>query len=243
MTSHSTPRATGVAARVLVFVALDGAVASMLLAVFGFFTVSVSFAACLIPAVAFAALIGWQPTHLALWLGAATLLPLAPATYAVLRSTRRLLAHGSDARAGREFWTSFVSGCRRLAWAAVATTAIVLLLAYDVALFGASDAMLLFTAAAAALVIALLIGLCAAAAAQDGLGPIETLTIAVRVIARRPHIALSWLLLVALGAGIASLPILGAPVALFLPALIGAGIHICNDALRLGVTDETRKTS
>jgi hypothetical protein len=242
MTAHTSPRATGVAARVRGLVALDGAVASTMLTVFGFFTVSVSFAACLVPAVAFAALVGWQPTHLALWLGAASLLPLAPATYALLRSTRRLLVRASDARAAREFWVAFASGCRGLAWAAVGTSAVVLLLSYDLALFGASDAMLLFTAAAAALVVALLIGVCAVAAAQQGPRPVEMLTIAVRAVARRPHIALSWLLLIALGAGIASLPIVGAPVALFLPALIGAGIHICNHALQLGVTDETRKT-
>jgi hypothetical protein len=118
-----------------------------------------------------------------------------------------------------------------------------LLLSYDLALFGAADAMLLFVAAAGAVVAVLLIGVCAAAAANPGLRPVPALGVAAVALARRPHVGLSWLLLIGLGIGAASLPLIGSALALFLPALLGAGIHICNDALRMPLTDETRRAS
>jgi len=67
-------------------------------------------------------------------------------------------------------------------------------------------------------------------------------TAAVRAIVRRPHIALSWLLLIGVGLAATALPLIGPAIALFLPAAVGAGIHICNDALRLPLNDETRQT-
>ncbi|MGK3954253.1 hypothetical protein ACLKM7_18185 [Microbacterium sp. I2] len=233
MTATPTPsRSAGGFARMRAVLALDGAVAQLVLAVFQYFVVSVSFAGCLVPVVAFSLLVGWQPTHLSLWLGALSLLPVVPAVYALLRSSRRLLAERADAGAGREFWRSFVRGARTLAWAAIAMSALVLLLGYDLALFGGSDAMLLFVAAAAAIVLALMIAVCAVAAACDGGSPVELLTAAAKATARRPHVALSWLLMLGLGVALAALPVIGAPFALFLPALLGVGIHICNDALR-----------
>lgn len=239
----ASSRATGVGGRVRALFALEGRVATTMLTVFQYFIVSASFTACIVPAVLFDVLIGWQPTHLALWLGAASLLPLAPGLYALLRSTRRLLGEGADAQAGRLYWASFRNGCRTLAWAAAGASAIVLLLGYDLALFGDSDAILLFAAGAAAVLIVLLISVCVVSVAKTSHRPVETLTLAVRTVARRPHVALSWLLLIVLGVGVAALPLIGAAVALFLPALLGAAIHICNDALRLPVTDETRPTS
>ncbi|MDR7185033.1 hypothetical protein J2X85_002067 [Microbacterium trichothecenolyticum] len=240
--SNTSSRTAGVGARVRAILALDGPVAGTALTVFQYFVVSVSFLACLGPALAFAALVGWQPTHLAIWLGAASLLPLVPATYALLRSTRRLLAERGEARAGRLFWRSFASGCRHLAWAAIAASAVVLLLAYDFALFGGSDAMLLFVAASGAASLAFFIAVSLAAEAKDEHAAVALATAAAKVIARHPHIVLSWLLLTGLGVAALALPVVGPPLALFLPALLGVGIHICNDALRLPLIDETRHT-
>lgn len=244
----TTSQRGGAAARVRALLALDGALAGTVLAVFRAFVVSVSFIGCLVPVLAFTALVGWQATHLAVWLGAAALLPLAPATYALLRGVRTVLAERGDARAGREFWTSFARGCRDLWWAALGLSAILVVLQYDLALFGGADAVVLLAAVAAAVAVVLLIGVCVVAAAQPmGTertlpGAVETVTAAVRVIVRRPHIALSWLLLIGLGLAATALPLLGPAIALFLPAAIGAGIHICNDALRLPLNDETRRT-
>jgi len=243
MTATATPpNAGGAVARVRAILALDGPLAALLLTVFQYFLVSVSFIGCLVPAFAFEALVGWQATHLALWLGALSLLPLVPAGYALLRSSRRLLAERGDARAGRQFWRSFAQGCRMLWWAALAQTVVVLLLAYDFALFGSSDAVMLLVMGAAALAAAVLVGVCIVAAARGVQRPIETIAVAVRVMARRPHIALSWLLLIALGLAATTLPLAGAALPLFLPALLGVGIHVCNDALRLPLNDETRRT-
>lgn len=241
--SNTSSRTAGVAARMRAILALDGPVAGTALAIFQYFVVSVSFLGCLGPALVFTALVGWQSTHLAIWLGAAALLPLAPATYALLRSTRRLLAERGEARAGRLFWSSFASGCRTLAWVAIAASAVVLLLAYDFALFGRSDAMLLFVAASGAVSLAFFIAVSVlAAAAKDVPGAVALATAAATVIGRRPHVVLSWLLLTGSGAAALALPVVGPPLALFLPALLGVGIHICNDALRLPLIDETRHT-
>ncbi|MFB7894290.1 hypothetical protein ACFC1I_18960 [Microbacterium sp. NPDC056044] len=239
----NTSRTTGAGARVRAVLALDGPVAGTALTIFQGFVVSVSFIGCLGPALAFSALVGWQSTHLAIWLGAASLLPLVPAMYALLRSTRRLLADRGEAQGGRLFWRSFASGCRSLAWAVIAASAVVLLLAYDFALFGGSDAMLLFVAAAGAASFAFFVAVSVlAAAAEDDHGGVALATAAAKVMARRPHVVLSWLLLTGLGVAALLLPVVGPPLALFLPALLGAGIHICNDALRLPLIDETRRT-
>ncbi|GAA5200572.1 hypothetical protein [Microbacterium jejuense] len=240
--STTSARPAGVLARARALLALDGPLAGTVLAVFRYFTVSVSFLACLVPLLAFTALVGWQATHVAVWLGAASLLPVAPATFALLRSSRLLLVERGDAAAGRAFWSAFAYGCRHLWWAAVTTSAVALVLAYDLALFGGSDAVVLLVAAGAALAVALLVGVCVVAAADGPHGAIETVTAAVKAVVRRPHIALSWLLLIAAGLAATAIPLLGPTLALFLPALIGAGIHICNDALRLALTDETRHT-
>lgn len=233
---------SALAARARALIALDGPLAATVLAVFGYFIVSVSYLACLVPLFAFTTLVGWQATHLAVWLGAASLLPLAPATYAALRAARLLLDERGEARAGREFWTAFADGCRRLWWAAAGTSAVALVLAYDLALLGGSDAVLLLVAAGAAAAVALLIGVCVVAA-PGVRRPVETLTAAVQAIARRPHIALSWLLLLGLGLAATAIPLIGPALALFLPALLGAGIHVCNDALRLTRPDETSRAS
>ncbi|KAF2413911.1 hypothetical protein B1729_07570 [Microbacterium sp. B35-04] len=279
----TTSQRGGVVSRVRTLLALDGPLAATVLTVYRHFLLSVSFIGCLVPVLAFTALVGWQATHLAVWLGAAALLPLVPATYALLRGARSLLAERGDAPAGREFWTSFARGCRDLWWAALGLGVVVVVLQYDLALFGGADAVVLLAAAAAALAVVLLIGVCVVAAAQPvnagvssagarapsaqrpgvvgfrslsergtsetkrpdrtiDASAIDTVTAAAKAIARRPHIALSWLLLIGLGLAATALPLIGPAIALFLPATVGAGIHICNDALRLPLNDETRQT-
>ncbi|MBD3942609.1 hypothetical protein IF188_12960 [Microbacterium sp. NEAU-LLC] len=233
---------SALAARARALLALDGPLAGTVLAVFRYFTVSVSYLACLVPLLAFTALVGWQATHLAVWLGSASLLPIAPATFALLRSTRVLLVERGDAAAGRVFWSAFAEGCRHLWWTGVSLVGAAVLLGYDLALFGGSDVVVLLVAAGAALAVALLVGVCVVATAHGPRGAVETVTAAAKAIARRPHVALSWLLLLGLGLAATAIPVLGPTLALFLPALIGAGIHICNDALRLPLTDETRQT-
>lgn len=242
MTAQTPSKPVSALGRLRGLAALEGPLATAVLTVFQYFLVSVSFWGCLVPTFAFLALVGWQPTHVALWLGALSLLPVVPAVYALLRSSRRLLAERAEARAGRVFWTSFAGACRTLAWAALAVGVLVLLLAYDLALVGASDAMLLFAVGTAVVVLVLVIGICAVAATRSEYRPMDVTTAAVKAIARRPHVALSWLLLVGLGIAAMTLPVVGSALAMFLPALLGVGIHICNDALRLPLNDETRKT-
>jgi hypothetical protein len=62
----------------------DGVIATLLLGAFQFFLVSLWFIACMTPVLAFQALVGWQSTHLALWLGAASLSTAAPALQALV---------------------------------------------------------------------------------------------------------------------------------------------------------------
>ena len=229
--------------RIRALLALDGPVAMTSLAVFQYFVLSVSFlAAAALPAVAFQLLIGWQGTHLALWLGAVSTLPVAPATYALLRGARSTLTHKAEAHAVRTFWRAFADGCRTLWWAALAAAGIVLTLGYDIALYDASGAVLLFAAAAAAVAAVLLVAVSLVAASAPQARATAMVIVAARRICRRPHVALAWLLLIGLGVAATALPLVGPAVALFLPALVGVGIHICNDALRFHPHDETSQT-
>jgi hypothetical protein len=245
MTAHLLTRTAGPkrAGRVGTLFGYDGRIAATLLRIFQFFLVSVSFFACLAPALAFTLLVGWQLTHFAVWLGAASLLPLAPAVVALLAAAERgLLLRTNEVSAAREFWCSFAGAACTLWWVALATSAAVVFLAYDLALMGQSDLGFLGVVAVAAFLWMLLLGIGVVATRSPHLSPLALLAAAGRVILTRPHLALSWLLLTGLGLGLAAVPLVGFSAALFAPALVAIAIAICNNAMGLSATlsKETR---
>jgi hypothetical protein len=203
----------------------DGVIATLLLGAFQFFLVSLSFIACLTPALAFQALVGWQSTHLALWLGAASLSTAAPALQALVTAAAPLLRGD---RAAGAFWRGFADAVRTRRAIALLPSAAALVLGYDVALLGADGAVLLGATAIAALVSAVVI---AVSFLDSPLRGAALLIAAVRIVMLRPHLALAWLLLAALAILATTLPVIGAVAWLSAPALAAVAAEICNRSL------------
>ncbi len=226
MSAASTSRV----ARVLGY---NGPVATLLLTVFQYFLVSASFVACLGPALLFQALIGWQGTHLALWLGAVSLITLAPAVQGIASAADALLDRGADAHAGRTFWTAFADAVRTRWGSAIAVSAAALLLGYDIVLLGADAGVLLSAAVGAAFVTVLLLASSFALAEGSGRRGMALAIAAGRIVLLRPHLALAWLLLVLIAAIATTVPVLGAVAWFSVPALAAVAAVICNRALGL----------
>ncbi|WP_406248708.1 hypothetical protein ACI7YT_02095 [Microbacterium sp. M] len=216
----------------------DGAVATLLLTVFQYFLASASFVACLMPALVFQALVGWQLTHLALWLGAVSLLPLAPALQALVVAADRLLTRGASAQAWRVFWRSFADAVRTRWASALAVVAGVLVLGYDVALLGADAGVLLVGAALAAVAAVVLLSSIFLVAEGTELRGVVLAVAAGRAALLRPHLALTWLLLAGIAVFATTLPVVGAVAWFSAPSLAAAGAVICNRTLGLASAHE-----
>jgi len=205
----------------------DGIIATLLLGAFRYFLVSLSFVACLVPVLAFQALVGWQSTHMALWLGAAAVLTVGPALHGLVHAAEALL--DSHSHVARTFWRGFADAVRYRWGSALALSGAVLVLGYDVALLGADAGVLLGAVVAAAVVAAAVVS--AAFLTDSPLRGAAFALAATRLVVLRPHLALVWLLLAALAAFATSLPVIGAVAWLSAPALAAVAATICNRAL------------
>lgn len=201
----------------------DGVIATLLLGAFRYFLVSLSFVACLVPMLAFQALVGWQATHLALWLGAAAVLPVAPALHGLIRAAAALL--DSEPRAAQLFWRGFADAVRVRWGSALTLSAAVLVLGYDVALLGADAGVLLGAVVVAAVVAATVVA--GAFLSDSPLRGAAFALAAARIVMQRPHLALVWLLLAGLAALATSLPVVGAVAWMSMPALAAVAATIC----------------
>ncbi|GGO64184.1 hypothetical protein GCM10010910_18430 [Microbacterium nanhaiense] len=209
--------------RARALVAYDGALAHLLIGVLQVFLVSVSFLAATSPVWLFALIVGWQPTHLAIALFAASTWTVAPAVTGALAAASRILDERAEAHAGRAFWRSFAGSCRSRWRIASGTAAIAWILSYDVALFSDTDGVLLLTLAGG--------GLLLVAVVATGSAPDSPLPGALRAAAQRPHLALAWLLLAVIAIALCVIPVVGASLMLFSPGLAALSIQICNRAL------------
>lgn len=205
----------------------DGVIATLLLGAFRYFLVSLSFVACLAPVLAFQALVGWQATHVALWLGAAAVLPVAPALHGLTEASAALL--DAEPHAARIFWREFADAVRHRWGSALALSVAVLVLGYDIALLGADAGVLLGAVAVAAAVVAIVVA--AAFLSDSPLRGTAYALAAARIVLQRPHLALVWLLLAALAALATSLPVVGAVAWLSTPALAAVAATICTRTL------------
>lgn len=201
----------------------DGVIATLLLGAFRYFLVSLSFVACLVPMLAFQALVGWQATHIALWLGAAAVLPVAPALHGLTTAAAALL--DSDSHAAPLFWRGFADAVRHRWGSALTLSAAVLVLGYDIALLGADPGVLLGAVAVAAVVAAIVVA--GAFLSDSPLRGAAFALAAARIVMQRPHLALVWLLLAGLAALATSLPVVGAVAWMSMPALAAVAATIC----------------
>jgi len=209
--------------RARALVAYDGALAQLLIGILQVFLVSVSFLAATSPLTAFVLLVGWQPTHLAIVLFAASTVTVAPAFAGALAAAERIIDERGDAHAGRAFWRAFARSCRSRWPVAVGAAAIAWFLSYDVALFSGIDAVLLATLVGSALLVIALVAV--------GSAPDASLAAACRGAAGRPRLALAWLLLAVVAALLCLIPIVGTSLMLFTPGLAALAIQICNRTL------------
>ena len=205
----------------------DGVIATLLLGAFRYFLVSLSFVGCLVPVLAFQALVGWQATHIALWLGAAAVLPVAPALHGLVHAAAALL--DSEPHVAQTFWRAFADAVRHRWGSALTLGAAVLVLGYDIALLGADAGVLLGAVAVAAVVAAIVVA--AAFLSDSPLRGAAYALAAARIVLQRPHLALVWLLLAALAGLATSLPVIGAVAWLSTPALAAVAATICTRTL------------
>ncbi len=205
----------------------DGVIATLLLGAFRYFLVSLSFVACLAPVLAFQALVGWQATHVALWLGAAAVLPIAPALHGLTKAAAALL--DAEPHVARIFWREFADAVRHRWGSALALSVAVLVLGYDIALLGADAGVLLGAVAVAAAVVAIVVA--AAFLSDSPLRGTAYGLAAARIVLQRPHLALVWLLLATLAGLATSIPVIGAVAWLSTPALAAVAATICTRTL------------
>lgn len=210
----------------------DGPVASTVLGVFAVFVASVSFLASMLPALLFQALVGWQGTHAAIWLGAISLTTVFPGIHGLLAAATSMLDDGFEsARAARRFWQAFGTAFRGLWWMSAVLPAATVILGYDYALMGGNDVVLLLVVSGAALAIALVVGVAATAQSIHTCAPVVLMTRTVSAMLRRPHVVLAWLLIVGLTVSAMVLPVIGAVAVLLLPAGAALAIVVCNRSL------------
>ena len=211
--------------------AYDGLIGRLLLSIFQFFIVSVQFLPTALLAALYDRIVGWQTTHVAIWLGALALAPIGPGVYAVLASMRDFLAEGGYPGAPiRRFWRAYRDGATRLWWWWLGVTAFTVLLGYNAALYGESGVVFAGIVTGAALAAAASVAVCCAVLLGAHGRPLQVLTTAFAAGAARPLVVLAWLFLLVIAGGAAAIPLIGQSLVLFLPALAGWAILIVNAA-------------
>jgi hypothetical protein len=199
--------------------AYDGRLARVLLAVFQCFAISALFLLTALPAIVVDQASG-RISHAAIWLGVLAALPIGPGAYAVLAGMRGFIAeHGYQGRLFKRFWSDFATGTARLRWLWAGAAAMELLLAYNAALYGDGDGAFLAVTAGGVLVAAAVVAVCCVALQGASGRPLEVLTLALHAAAARPLAPLAWLAVLAAALVATQLPVFGANLALFLPAL------------------------
>ncbi|WP_181801584.1 hypothetical protein, partial [Streptomyces shenzhenensis] len=209
----------------------EGRLAGALLGMFQHFVVSVLFMLCALPFMVYQSLVGWQPTHLAVWLGVLSLLPVGPGVFATLVSMREFLVRrGYTARPVRGFTAAFGRAVRELGWWWLGCATLELLLSYDGALFGRSDTVFGAVAVGFLALAATTIGICCAVLGGVRGRPVAVLTTTLLTMARRPHVVATWLFVFAGAALVTRIPLLGTSLALFLPAVCASCVLVVNAA-------------
>ncbi|MFI7135515.1 hypothetical protein ACIBQ1_58375 [Nonomuraea sp. NPDC050153] len=207
---------------------LDGPVARTALITWHLFVASACFLVCCAPYFLFERLIGWQPSHGALWLGALSLMPVGPALRGLLATVHAMVSEGRyPGRPVGRFVGAIRRSSRGLRMLWWSLPALALLLAYDVALYGGTNSAVPVLAGTVGMLLGLiLIGATVVDTRQRGLA--VTLRIVLESAARRPHIPLAWLFLLLTAVLVANLPLVGPSLLLFVPAAWATAVDVVN---------------
>lgn len=207
----------------------EGRVNQVMLTILQHVQSSVLLLVSLIPAFAFHALVGWQATHLALWLGVLALLPAGPGLFASLAVSRDFLIEGSYPGHGvRRFVAAYRRGIGELGQWWLVVSLVGLLLAYNLALYGSSDAVFAVALVGLAALLALSVGVSCAAMLAPGSRWLALLASVGSACLRRPHVLLSWVFLTLLVGGSVYLPVVGMSLPLIAPGLAACAILVVN---------------
>ncbi|MDA1361460.1 hypothetical protein O1R50_17665 [Glycomyces luteolus] len=208
--------------------AYDGRLSRVLLAVFQYFAVSALFLLTALPAIIVDQASG-RVSHAGIWLGVLAALPIGPGAYAVLAGMRGFLIEGGyQGRVFRRFWRDFATGAVRLRWLWAGVALIALPLGYNAALYGGSDVPFLAVMAGGALVAVSAVAVCSASLQGAEGTPLEILTLALHAAAARPLAPLAHLAVLVIALAATQLPVFGANLVLFLPALAAWAVLTVN---------------
>lgn len=233
------------------WVALDGPVARTALLWWYAFVVSLCLLLAFTPYLLFERLVGWQPSHLAIWLGAASLAPAGPALCGLLGAMRVLVGDREyPGRPVRQFVGAVRAGAPRLRrwWGAAPAAA--LFLGYDAVLYReAVPAAPALVAVVGVLITVLLVGVTVVAGAGAGAGAGAAADAdaggtagaggeGLRSVAhatlssflRRPLVPLAWLALLVGAVLLTRLPVVGPSLVLFAPAGWAGAVDVVNRA-------------
>lgn len=205
----------------------ESTLSTAVLRYFHLFVATIGLAACLVPHALFLALVGWQPTHVSLLLGVASLLPAGPGLHGLLDAGNELLGfgespHGTAARFARVWALS----ARELWWWWLGAGLFVLVLAYGLALAGADDSVLASAVVSLALVLAVTLQLgLLLLGGHDG-GAIGLLGAAARRLVRSPLVALTQVALLVAVALTTLVPVVGPTLPLLLAGPAGLGVAV-----------------
>ena len=217
------------------FVAYDSPVAQTILTIWGVFVLAVCSWVFLIPLLTFELLVGWQPTHLAIWLGMASLLTLGPLCRGlIVASTSILNERGYPGHLARTFFSSIRRAPRALWLLWILVFPIGLFVAYDVALSGGSPSRMIPAIVLGVLLALVLVAVGALAETDDDRSLIELVTIAFAAMIRRVWLPLTWAFGLALMALASRIPAIGPTIVLFAPALWGLLVALVNGMWRFG---------
>lgn len=195
----------------------EGHLARALVAVWNVFLVSALSVCSAVPFAVFQAGLRTPLGHADVWIGALLLLPVGPAVHAAVLGAAAILdEHGSPAHPVRGWLRSYAASVRRLRAMWVGAAAVLVLVGYDLALFGSAgsatgDAVLLLALLAASALLVVVV-------ATAGAGPEDAMASVAHAIVR-PHVWLAWLLVAALAVAAALVPVAGPSLVLFTPGL------------------------
>lgn len=203
----------------------DSAVSQTLLNVWAVFVIAVLGWLFLLPQVAFILLVGWQPTHVAVWLGILSLIPIGPGLRGLFAASRAVLAERSyPGHLARTFFFSIRQASRGQILVWVAASVAELFVAYDIALFGTTPSVFV-PAVGLAILVAVLLMASAATEPATPHGTVlslrEYMAAMLIVVARKVYVPLTWLFLLIVVAMLSRIPLVGSMLLLFAPGLWG----------------------
>ncbi|MGY3521052.1 hypothetical protein ACVMYR_32665 [Micromonospora sp. PTRAS2] len=200
------------------------------IAVWYVFVISLCFLVACLPYFVFETVVGWQASHVALWLGTLSLAPVPPALRGLMESARALVTErGHPGRPIRRFYRAVLDATPALRALWYTVPVLILLMAYDLALYGAdSSAATVAVAVAATIVGIVVIGASATSAPTPGDSLPGLVTAVLRALGRRPLVPMAWILLLVVAIAASRTPLLGPSLTLFLPGAWAAAVGIVN---------------